>query len=63
MQAVPGLIEPTLFGFKTAEIADMYPDAYLVKVLESYFDKYLEITEKDGQFLLLNYNEGPMPMV
>ena len=66
MQAVPGLIEPQVFGFKTEDM--VYSgygglDIYLSGVLESYFSQCLEIAAADDQFLLLNYNEGPIPMI
>ena len=63
MQAVPGIIEPEVFGFKKeGEIFESL-DIYLSKVLESYFKQCVEIIEKDKNFLLLNYNEGPIPMI
>jgi len=63
IQAVPGLIEPELFGFTTEEIAGLSLDEYMVKVMESYFNMYLEIADKDELSLLLNYNEGIIPIV
>jgi hypothetical protein len=63
MQAVCGLIEQQVFGFKPGEMDDKHPDIYLASVLESYLSRYLEIAETDDQFLLLNYSEGPMPMI
>jgi hypothetical protein len=63
MQAVSGLIEPAIFGFKSGEEVPYHPDPYLSAVLERYLNKYLQITETDNNFLLINYNEGPMPMM
>ena len=63
MQAVCGLIESQVFGFKPGEMDDKHPDIYLAGVLESYLKRYLEIAETDDQFLLLNYNESPLPMI
>jgi hypothetical protein len=63
MQAVPGLIEPELFGFENENVGSEGMDIYLSKVLESYFNECLEIVEKDERFLLLNYIEGPMQMI
>ena len=62
MQAVPGMLEPQLFGFKAEEIGH---DAgiYLANVLTSYLSKYLEIAANDNKCLFLNYNEGPMQMI
>lgn len=62
MQAVPGLIEPELFGFKRDEIGHNL-DIYLANVLHSYLNKYLEIAGNDKRCMLLNYNEGPMQMI
>jgi hypothetical protein len=63
MQSVRGLIEPEVFGFTAEDLEIMSPDDYLAGVLESYLRKYLEIAETDNLCLLLNYNEGPIPML
>jgi hypothetical protein len=63
MQAVPGVIEPELFGFKNEEEVFEGLDIYLAKVLESYFWQCLEIIQNDKNFLLLNYSEGAITMV
>jgi len=63
MHAVQGVIEPGLFGFKPDDNAFETPDTYLAGVLERYFEKCLEIAARDNNFLLLNYNEGPLAMV
>ncbi|MFI5137329.1 MAG: hypothetical protein ACHQIM_05840 [Sphingobacteriales bacterium] len=63
MQAVRGLIEPEVFGFDAEETTGWSPDVYLAKVLESYFRQCLAIADTDNKFLLLNYCEGPMPMI
>jgi hypothetical protein len=62
LQAVRGLIEPEIFGFKPDEFVDDH-HLYLPAVLESYFKQYLEIIKTDTKSLLLNYNEGPMAMI
>ncbi|WP_184547038.1 sulfotransferase domain-containing protein [Mucilaginibacter sp. FT3.2] len=62
MQAVPGMLEPQLFGFKAEEIGHN-PGIYLANVLTSYLSKYLEIAASDNNCLFLNYNEGPMQMI
>jgi len=62
MQAVPGLIEPQVFGFKPEEfVYDL--NIHLANVLERYLQQYVEITATDNDCLLLNYNEGPMQMI
>ncbi|SHM89529.1 hypothetical protein SAMN05216524_1046 [Mucilaginibacter sp. OK098] len=63
MQSVPGLIEPGVFGFADGEEAQYNHDEYLAAVLEKYLDKYLQIIKTDSRFLLVNYNEGPMPIM
>ncbi len=63
MQAVPGLIEPGVFGFETSAIDYCDFDGYLAKILEVYLGKYLEIIKTDKRCLLVNYNEGPMLIV
>lgn len=63
MQAVPGLIEPELFGFSREETLQMNQDIYTAKMIESYFSKYLEIVEKDKLSIFLNYNIGILPMI
>jgi hypothetical protein len=63
MQAVPGLIEPQVFGFAPSAIDYCDFDGYLSGILESYLSKYLEIIETDKRCMLVNYNEGPMPVI
>jgi len=58
IQAVPGLIEPEVFGFDRGEVIVNNLDAYMAKVLERYFEAYLEIAENDPLSMLLNYKEG-----
>lgn len=63
IQAVPGIIEPELFGFDRNEIMNLGLDEYMAKVLEKYFEFFIEIAEKDPLSLLINYNEGPLAIV
>ncbi|AFD07704.1 sulfotransferase family protein [Solitalea canadensis] len=63
MQAVPGIIEPELFGFKRDDVITADLDAYLVKVLIKYQQKYLEIAAADPRVQLVNYDEGPVTLV
>lgn len=62
MQAVPGMIEPQLFGFKP-DVVEQNAEVYLANVLTGYLNKYLGIAGNDTQCMLLNYNEGPMSMI
>ncbi|WPU97011.1 hypothetical protein SNE25_15930 [Mucilaginibacter sabulilitoris] len=63
MQAIPGFIEPEIFGFKPGELTYNRPDIYTAQVLERYLNQYHEIIATDNKCLLLNYNEGPMAMI
>ena len=63
MQAVPGIIEPEIFGFKREDINFTNLDAYMAQVLERYFSTYLEVLSQDQHALLLNYEEGPQALL
>jgi hypothetical protein len=63
MHAVPGLIEPAVFGFTAEDLEYKGPGIYLASVLERYFMQCIKIAQADDKFLLLNYNEGPMQMI
>jgi len=63
MQAVPGVIEPEVFGFKQDDITSLSLDEYMAKVLERYFSSYLQVIENDVNSLLINYEEGPIAMM
>lgn len=58
MQAVPGVIEPEVFGFKAEPITDL--DAYMARVMERYLTLFTEIVENDKRSLLVSYNQGMM---
>ncbi|MEO6357418.1 MAG: hypothetical protein ABIU77_26025 [Ferruginibacter sp.] len=58
MHAVPGVIEPAIFGFSSELAFQADLDYYLTKVLESYFKIMIEIVQADELVLLVNYNEG-----
>lgn len=58
MQAVPGVIEPAIFGFETPLTTDM--DAYMTNVIEKYLSVFIEIAENDPRALPVSYNEGMM---
>ena len=63
MQGVPFLIEPELFGFAPAQIAGLHPILYLVRVLERYFQQYLQILAGDPFARALSYHDGALSMV
>lgn len=56
MHAVPGVVESAVFGFDDAPVSDL--DAYFAKVMERYLSLFKEISEKDDNSLLVNYNHG-----
>ncbi len=58
MHASPGVIQPEVFGFTLEEVLQVERPVYIAKVLEKYFERYLEITEKDINALFVNYAEG-----
>jgi len=62
MQAIPGVIEPGIFGFRHEPAARVNLDEYLGKVLQSYFKAFLEILAKDQQAYPLNYNQGMLKL-
>lgn len=58
MHAVPGIIEPSLFGFDSGAIKDLNLDNYLIKVLERYYSAYIEVMHQDKICVIVNYSEG-----
>ncbi|RFM25751.1 sulfotransferase [Deminuibacter soli] len=62
MQAVPGIIEPEVFGFTAPEITGSNLNEYMARVLEKYFEQILMIAAADKNTLLLNYNEGAIQL-
>lgn len=62
IQAVPGLLEPELFGFNQNVKQGWDLDCYLSNVLEKYFTAYRDVVLNDNQVILANYSNG-MPDV
>jgi hypothetical protein len=58
MHAAPGVIQPEIFGFTLQEVLSFERPEYIAKVLEKYFEKYLEIIEIDKNSLFVNYADG-----
>lgn len=58
MHASPGVIQPEIFGFTLEDILTIKRPVYIAKVLEKYFERYLEIIEKDKNTLFIDYAEG-----
>ena len=63
MQAIPGFIEPEIFGFDKNEIHLQSFDEYMAKVIESYLQAFIKILETDKLALAVNYNEGAINIV
>jgi hypothetical protein len=63
MQAVPGVVEPEIFGFDINEITKIGLDEYMAKVLEGYFQQFIDILKSDKLSFPVNYNEGALPIV
>ena len=63
MHAVPGVIEPGIFGFDKNKIIQLRLDEYMAMVIESYLQAFLEIAHTDNLSLLVNYNEGAMTII
>lgn len=63
MHAVPGVIEPAVFGFHPDEVYSADLDGYLARVLERYFEMYLDIVSEDRLTTLLNYADGPKALL
>jgi hypothetical protein len=63
MQAVPGLLEPELFGFNKNEILQCGLDEYMAKVLETYLSAFIKIVQTDSLAVAVNYHEGPLAVL
>ncbi len=63
MHAVPGLVEPALFGWRAEEIIELSAADYLTRVLEFYYDHFLQIARADADSLLVSYETGMLEVV
>lgn len=61
--AVQGVLDPRLFGFEKEETDALTLDQYMARVLERYFEVFLEVGARDPLSVLINYNEGPTGMM
>lgn len=59
MQAVPGLIEPEIFGLSQTDLNKLSLDAYTAKVLEKYMLMFEELSH-DPKVLLIDYQPEVM---
>ncbi len=60
--AVPGLLEPALFGLCAEDVSDCDADSYLGKVLAYYYARFAELAH-DRRNLLLDFRLGPQEMM
>lgn len=63
MQAVPGVLDPAIFGFSDQEVSGMDLDAYTARVLERYLLAFAGIAAGEPGVLLINYREGAAAML
>lgn len=63
MQAVPGVIDPAIFGFELDDILKLNLDEYMARVLETYLQQFIEIIQTDNNCIAINYNEGALEMI
>jgi hypothetical protein len=63
MHAVPGVLEPSVFGFGTEVLLQTDLDVYMGKVLAVYFQRFAEVLADDNNTLAVNYHEGILPIV
>lgn len=58
LQSVPGLLEYQIFKFNKEESEITDPDRYMGLVLETYFNKMIQIIESDPNAIAFNYSDG-----
>lgn len=63
MQAIPGLIPSSLFGFTADNPPPAGLDEYMAAVLECYFKTLLTISEQDPNCLLIDYQPDGLLMM
>lgn len=65
MQSVPGIVEPAIMGLELGEghPANTDLDLYFSLVLEKILEAFCQVVQKDRNCLLVNYNEGMMPVL
>lgn len=63
MHAVPGIVEPEVFGFGAESLLETDLDLHMGKVLAVYFQRFAEVLGSDSNTLAVNYNEGILPIV
>jgi hypothetical protein len=63
MHAVPGVVEPAVFGLDEQAVMHMGFDEYMAKVMEGYLEAFAAILQTDQHAMAINYNEGAVAMM
>ena len=63
MQSIPGLLEPEIFGFNKNQILQSGLDDYMVRVVETYLQAFIQVLNTDKLALPVNYSEGAFCIV
>lgn len=63
MHAVPGVVEPGIFGFDIEAMLKLSLDEYLAVVLEGYFQKMIEIVKSDNKTIAIEYQRDAVKMM
>jgi hypothetical protein len=58
LQAIPGMLEPEIFGFEAIYKNKADFDSYMGDVLTTYFRKMIDIIKTDTNAFAFNYTEG-----
>jgi hypothetical protein len=62
MHAIPGFIEPSLFGLEES-VVQMDFSEYMALVLEKYFAAFASILQHDNNVIPVNYKSGAIAMI
>ena len=63
MHAVPGVVEPEIFGFDIESMLQLSLDEYLAHVLEGYFQKMIDIVKTDSKTTAIEYRRDAVKMM
>ena len=63
MHAVPGVVEPEIFGFEIESMLKFSLDEYLARVLEGYFQKIIDIVTSDSKTIAIEYRRDAVKMM
>jgi hypothetical protein len=63
MQSVPGILEPSIFGFSSEETSLTNLDEYMARVLETYLEAFIKIVKTDNYAIAFNFKEGGLSII